>query len=263
MSAICRTASGSFPVSAFASLIRAFKPLPRPLFLATTNHLSCKSSISDCTLICRRIYCDRKTMTWCFRDFDTPGNDRLKHLIAEILLNLSNNVVRQRSSLVIHGHENAKDIKSRIQTRLYKLHRLKKLGYALKRVIFALNWNQKSVCSRKCVNRKQAKRGRTVDKHVVELILHLSNEVLKDAFTCNLTYELDFRACKLNSCRNDKHSRLWSLHDEVTHRISLKESIVDVVLELIFIDSVSTCRVSLRVKIDYEALLVFLTECCR
>ena len=95
-------------------------------------------------------------MTRGLRELDVSRNDCLENLLAEVLVYLFGNLLRECRSTVIHRQENSEDVEIGIHAILDHLHRLKQLGNTFQGVELALNRYQQAICCHKRVHRQQA-----------------------------------------------------------------------------------------------------------
>ena len=89
-----RVESGRIPaVSASASPTRSPRPLPSPVFLATSNHLFRQLHVCQRSLAHACVLHDGKTVAWRLGQLHVPRDDRVEHLLPEVTLDLLDHLV--------------------------------------------------------------------------------------------------------------------------------------------------------------------------
>ena len=95
------------------------------------------------------------------------GNHRAIDLVAEVLLQLGGDLLRERVARVVHRAQQPFDLERGIQMRAHFLHRLHEVGKAFERVVLALHRDHHGVRRAEAVDREQVQRRRAVEQDEV------------------------------------------------------------------------------------------------
>ena len=102
-------------------------------------------------------------------DPDVAGDDRLEHLVAEVVPDVLLDGVGQPGTPVVHGQQDRGDVERRVQVLAYQVDVVDQLVEPFQRVVLALDRDQHLLRGHERVDRQQAERRRAVDEDVVEL----------------------------------------------------------------------------------------------
>ena len=91
-------------------------------------------------------------------------NDRAIELVAEMLLELGRDVLRERVARIVHRAQQALDLEPRVEVRAHLLDRLDEIGKSFERVVLALHRDQHRVGRAQPVERQQRQRRRAVEQ---------------------------------------------------------------------------------------------------
>src|SRR5258708_4591640 len=132
-----------------------------------------------------------------FRQPHIPRYHRAVNLVAEMLLQLLRDLLRERVSRVVHSAQQAGDLELGIQVRAYALDRTDQIGEALKRVVLALHRDQYMLRRSQRIHREQAERRRTIDQDEVVVARDALERGLEPRLARLQADQLDFGACEL------------------------------------------------------------------
>ena len=126
------------------------------------------------------------------------------------------------------------------------------IGDALKRIILALHRNQNAVRCDERIERQKLKRGRTVDKYVVVVVVDELQGVLEDILTPDLVDKLD--GCARQFLVRRYHVAVGSFADAVQNVRSLGYQLVGT-RRAVLVNSHAGAAVALRVAVEQKHTL--------
>src|SRR5437899_13045968 len=121
-------------------------PSPRPsAFLGIGNNLLGEQHIAFCALTVTIVKNDWFSKTWRLGKPHIAWDHALKYLRSEESAQIRGNLAGERSSFIVHGEQDAFDLKARIQGTADAHQRIQQFGNAFERQVLALNGHQNGV----------------------------------------------------------------------------------------------------------------------
>ena len=94
-------------------------------------------------------------------------DDRVKHLVAKVRLELITDLLLQGNARIKHHTQQANQLQIAVQVGVHLFDRIDQIGQPFQRKIFTLHWHQHRIRRRHRVDRQQVQRGWTINKNVI------------------------------------------------------------------------------------------------
>jgi hypothetical protein len=188
---------------------------------------------------------------------------RAEQLVAEVLLELGRDVLRERVARVVHRAQQALDLEPRIEVRAHLLEGLQQVRQAFERVILALHRDEHRIGGAQSVQRQEAERRRAVEQDEVvvgsdfrDRRLHLpervGERVLEPRLPLRQVDELDLGAGQVAIRRHEVEPGRGRRDAHVGDLLLAEQHLVDRVLQRALVDAGAGGRVALRIEVHDE-----------
>src|ERR687897_1009733 len=195
------------------------------------------------------------------RELHGPRDDRVEHLVAEVVDDACDDLARVQRPAVVHRREDAIDLQPRVEPIGDLLDRLHEQRYPAHREELALERDDDAVCRRQCVDRQESQRRLAVDEHDVVVVEDGAQDTREDLLAGDLTDELDLRGRQVDVRGEDVEIvDLAPLDDGIDVVAALGEQVVDGDVELLGGDAQADRQRTLRVEVDEQDTPAHLRE---
>src|ERR671912_1676204 len=257
-SAVGAAASGAGPVPPPASsgtvTIRSGRPTAR-------DELAGELAVGVRPLVRRVVGRDGLGGQAGVRELHGPRDDRVEHLVAEVVDDARDDLARVQRPAVVHRREDAINLQPRVEPIGDLLDRLHEQRYPAHREELALKRDDDAVCRRQCVNRQESQRRLAVDEHDVVVVEDGAQDTREDLLAGDLTDELDLRGRQVDVRGEDVEVvDLAPLDDGIDVVAALGEQVVDGDVQLLGGDAQADRQRTLRVEVDEQATPAHLRE---
>lgn len=109
-------------------------------------------------------------MTRCLSEADVARNHRAINHVAENAAHLIHDLAGEIRALVVHRHQDARDLELRVERGTNPLDRVHQLRDPLQSKVLALDRNQHRIRRSQRVQGQKSRRGRAVDECMLELV---------------------------------------------------------------------------------------------
>src|SRR5258708_1189897 len=132
-------------------------------------------------------------VAWCLGQANVARDRRGKELVAEKLVQLGRDLLREVGTVVEHSQEHALNFKLGIQSGANALDGVKELGDAFQGKVFRLHGDQHRIGGDQRIQGQQVERGGTVNHDEVELFVDGLESVAKPEFPAVGVHQLEVR----------------------------------------------------------------------
>ena len=188
---------------------------------------------------------------------DVAGYDGVEYHFGEVPLELFVDLVGQTQTCVVHGEQEAFDLKTGIEPAFDDADSVEELADAFEGEIFGLYGYYHRVGGRKGIDGDESERGRAVDDYEIVLVLYRREHGFEHTLAVWLADEFDFRTGEIDARTDEKQSVHTCGDFRPFERVSVDHTFINRGGHCTGVDSVSRGRIGLRVGIDNQYLFTF------
>src|SRR2546430_2971566 len=207
----------------------------------------------------RFVHGDRNARGGRFADLYGLPDHRGEHLVISEILQRVEHVAREDRPAVVERWQQAVDLETWIQTRLYRLDDLEECCDTLERVVLRLHRDDHAGRRDQRVQREQAERGRAIDEDVVVPVYDVARELVAQGhLAADRVEELDLggRELERRGCDVDL-LRFCRPDDRPEGHVGVDEDVRDAALDRVEVDAETDGQVCLGIEVEAED---FVTE---
>ena len=191
-----------------------------------------------------------------FREGDVPWDHSHEGVLIEEASDLSDDLVAERGFRVVHGHEEALNLESRVVIVLDTVNGAEHRGHCFHGEELALYWDYDACRNNKGIERKDAKRWRAIDDDEIVVAFEVAKGVCQygewraDAMGLHIGFEIS----QAEVARSDVHPFAGCPSDYGVDVGFLDAGIIDGVGQRSNIKAKPTGGIALRIEIDQKHL---------
>ena len=164
--------------------------------------LECSLPIRDRTNITRIVRDDSLAIAESLRNTHRTRNNGLKRLIREVRAHLALDLFGELRALIRHGEQHARNTQAGVEIHTNPFDGVPQLAEALQGVVFGLNRDHDLIRGDHDVEDHEAKRGRAVDEHDVDI--GMLRNILAQGLTQSILTALDIDELDLGTREVDR-----------------------------------------------------------
>ena len=191
---------------------------------------------------------------------DIAGNDGAKHLVAEMLLKLRRNLLRQGHARIEHDPQQPDDLEIAVQIGVNFLDGRHQIRQALKREVLALHWDHHAMGGAQGVQGQQRQCWRGIDQYEVVLVVDRRQRVLQASLALLEIDQVDFSAGEFAVGWQEMVAGGLGPDGGLLSIRHSDEDLVDGGFERALVDAAAHGRIALRVEVDQQDALAELGQ---
>jgi hypothetical protein len=195
---------------------------------------------------------DRLPMTWSFGQANVSRDDRLEDLRAQEIAQIGHDLVREIGAFVVHGEEEAFDLKPRVELSSNSDECIPEFGDTFQGVIFALDRHKDGVGGRQGVECEKSERWGTVDEDEVEVLANGIQSFAEAVLAPLNIHQFDFGSGEVPLRWDEPERRELRRQDQISDRLAEDKGVVDGFPNGAASNPESGSGVGLRIKIHEQ-----------